>query len=187
MKLYIKYMVCIRCKMVVASELENLGIQYKNLTIGEVEVSEDMSDEDKEKLDFNLRRSGLELMNNRKSQIIEKIKNVIIEMVHYTEDMEPVHFSEVLSEKLHLDYTYLSNLFSEVTGVTIQQFVIKHKIERVKELLVYDELNISEIAWKLNYSSVQHLSTQFKKVTGLSPTHFKTLRKKRRQSINEIG
>lgn len=180
-------MVCLRCKMVVASELENLGIQYKNLIIGEVDVNGGLSDEDKEILDSNLRRSGLELMNDRKSQIIEKIKNVIIEMVHYTEEMEPVNFSDVLSEKLDLDYTYISNLFSEVTGTTIQQFIIKHKIERVKELLVYDELNISEIAWKLNYSSVQHLSTQFKKITGLSPSHFKHLRKKRRKSINDIG
>ncbi|MBE2188197.1 MAG: helix-turn-helix transcriptional regulator [Candidatus Kapabacteria bacterium] len=155
--------------------------------IGEVDVNGGLSDEDKEIPDANLRRSGLELMNDRKSQIIEKIKNVIIDMVHYTEDMQPVNFSNVLTEKLDLDYTYLSNLFSDVTGTTIQQFIIKHKIERVKELLVYDELNISEIAWKPNYSSVQHLSTQFKKVTGLSPSHFKTLRKKRRQSIIEIG
>lgn len=180
-------MVCIRCKMVVATELDRLGIQFSNLTIGEVDIKGNISDEVKGILDKNLRKSGLELMNDRKSQVIEKIKNVLIEMVHYSDEIEPVNFSEILSERLELDYTYLSNLFSEITGTTIQQFIIQHKIERAKELLVYDELNISEIAWKLNYSSVQHLSTQFKKITGLSPSHFKNLKKKRRKSINDLG
>jgi AraC-like DNA-binding protein len=125
-------------------------------------------------------------MGDKKSQTIEKIKNIIIELIHYSEEDLKINFSDFLSEKLKLDYTYLANLFAEVTGTTIQQFIIKHKIERVKELLVYDELTLSEIAWKLNYSSVQHLSNQFKKVTGLTPSHFKELKDKRYQSLNEI-
>ncbi len=179
-------MVCIRCKMVVASELEKLGIAYTKLNIGEVEVMGGMSDELKEQLDTELKKSGLELMNDKKSQLIEKIKNIIIELIHYSEEELKINFSVFLAEKLKLDYTYIANVFSEVTGTTIQQFIIKHKIERAKELLVYDELNLSEIAWKLNYSSVQHLSNQFKKITGLTPSHFKELRDKRRKSISVI-
>lgn len=179
-------MVCIRCKMVVASELEKLGIAYGQLNIGEVEVMDGMTEELKEALNVELKKSGLELMNDNKSKLIEKIKNTIIELIHYSEEEFKINFSDFLADKLKLDYTYLSNIFSEVTGTTIQQFIIKHKIERAKELLVYDELNLSEIAWKLNYSSVQHLSNQFKKITGLTPTHFKELRDKRRKSISVL-
>lgn len=185
MKLYIKYMVCIRCKMVVASELEKLGIDYANLEIGEVDIRDSITEEQKEALDTALKKSGLELMGDKKSQLIEKIKNVIVEQIHYSEDELRINFSDYLSEKLNLDYTYLSNLFSEVTGTSIQKFIIRHKIERAKELIVYNELNLSEIAWKLHYSSVQHLSNQFKKITGLSPSHFKQLKEKRRGSLNE--
>ncbi|MGA2296231.1 MAG: helix-turn-helix domain-containing protein [FCB group bacterium] len=186
MKLYIKYMVCIRCKLVVASELDKLGIPYSHLEIGEVELEENISERQKEALNIGLKRSGLELMGDKKSQIIEKIKNIIIELIHYSEDDIRINFSDLLTEKLKLDYTYLSNLFSEVTGTTIQQFIIKHKIERAKELIVYDELSLVEIAFKLHYSSAQHLSNQFKKVTGLTPTHFKNLKDKRRQSLNAM-
>jgi len=186
LKLFIKYMVCIRCKMVVATELEKLGISYKNLNIGEVDITGSISDEQKINLDIALKRSGLELMNNKKSQLIEKIKIIITELIHYSEEELKINFSDYLAEKLDLDYTYLANLFSEVTGTTIQQFIIKHKIERAKELLVYDELNLSEIAWKLNYSSVQHLSNQFKKITGLTPSHFKELKNKKRKSISTL-
>lgn len=179
-------MVCIRCKLVVASELERLGILYRNLEIGEVDIIDSISEEQKEAFNEAIKKSGLELMPDRKSQLIERIKNIIIELIHYSEEDLRINFSDFLSEKLNHDYTYLSNQFAEVTGNTIQQFIIKHKIERAKELLVYDELNLSEIAWKLHYSSVQHLSNQFKKITGLSPTHFKELGEKRRQSLNGV-
>ena len=179
-------MVCIRCKMVVASELEKLGIQYANLELGEVNIIDSISEEQKQAFNDGLKKSGLELMGDKKSQLIEKIKSIIIELIHYSEEDLKINFSDFLAEKLKHDYTYLANFFAEVTGTTIQQYIIKHKIERVKELLVYDELNLNEISWKLNYSSVQHLSNQFKKVTGLTPTHFKQLKDKRYQSINEM-
>src|SRR6185295_9792926 len=131
--------------------------------------------------------SGLELMDDKRAVLIEKIKGVIIEMVHYSDELPKMNFSNFLSEKLNHDYTYLANLFSEVQGTTIEQFIISHKIERIKELIIYDELNITEIAFKLNYSSVAHLSNQFKKVTGLSPSHFKNLKEKRRTPIEDIG
>lgn len=186
MKLYIKYMVCIRCKMVLASELEKLGINYSNLEIGEVEIKAGISYEQKSILNIALKKSGLELIEDKKSQLIEKIKNIIIELIHYSDEEIRINFSEYLAEKLDYDYTYLANLFSEVTGITIQQFIIKHKIERAKELLVYGELSLSEIAWNLHYSSVQHLSNQFKKITGLSPSHFKELKIKRLESLNNL-
>ena len=126
-------------------------------------------------------------MDDRRAVLIEKIKNVIIEMIHHSDELIKTNFSTYLSEKLNLDYTYLANLFSEVQGTTIEQFIISHKVERIKELITYDELNITEIAWKMNYSSVAHLSNQFKKVTGLSPTHFKQLKDKRRSPIEDIG
>lgn len=179
-------MVCIRCKMVVAAELEKLGIHYSHLEIGEVNIIGSISDEQRESLDIALKKSGLELISDKRRQIIEKIKNILIELIHYSEEEIRINFSDLLSEKLNHDYTYLANLFSEVTGTTIQQFVIKHKIERAKELLVYDELTLSEIAWKLHYSSVQHLSNQFKKITGLSPSHFKELKIIRRGPLDNL-
>ena len=186
MRLFIKYMVCIRCKLVVASELEKLGLNFTNLSLGEVEILNGITEEQKNTLNIALKKSGLELMDDKKSQIIERIKNTIIEQIHYNDDELRINFSNYLSEKLHYDYTYLSNLFTEVTGTTIQQFIIKHKIERAKELIIYDEFNLSEIAWKLHYSSVQHLSNQFKKVTGLTPSHFKQLKVKRRTPFNIV-
>jgi AraC-like DNA-binding protein len=149
-----------------------------------VEILEDLSEFQREQLKINLLRSGLELLDDKKSILIEKIKNVITEMVHYSDELPKVNFSDFLSEKLQYDYTYLSNIFSEVKGITIQQFIIIHKIERVKELLLYDELNLTEISYKLHYSSVGHLSNQFKKITGLSPTFYKQLKQKR-QSVLE--
>jgi AraC-like DNA-binding protein len=131
--------------------------------------------------------SGLELMEDKKAILIERIKNAVIEMVHHSDEMIKTNFSEFLSQKLNHDYTYMANLFSEVQGITIEHFIIAHKIERIKELIIYDELNITEIAWKMNYSSVAHLSNQFKKVTGLSPSHFKQLKDKRRSPIEEVG
>ncbi|HQW26518.1 MAG TPA: helix-turn-helix domain-containing protein [Saprospiraceae bacterium] len=186
MKLYIKYMVSIRCKMVVKAELEKLGLHYLLVDFGEVEIVDSISADKREQLKNALLKSGLELMDDKKAILIEKIKSVIIEMVHYDDDKPKVNFSDYLTEKLSYDYTYLANLFSEVTGVTIEYFIIAHKIERVKELLIYDELNLTEISYKLNYSSVAHLSTQFKKVTGLTPSFYKQLKKKRRESSRMV-
>ena len=180
-------MVSTRCKLAVKEELRKLGLHFIVVELGEVEIMENISGEQREQLKTGLLLSGLELMDDRRSVLIERIKNVIIEMVHHTDEVIKVNFSHYLSEKLNHDYTYLANLFSEVQGTTIEQFIISHKIERVKELIIYGELNITEIAWKMNYSSVAHLSNQFKKMTGLSPSHFKKLKDKRRSPIEEIG
>ena len=180
-------MVSTRCKLAVKEELRKLGLHFIVVELGEVEIMETISAEQREQLKTGLLLSGLELMDDRRSVLIERIKNVIIEMVHHTDEVIKVNFSHYLSEKLNHDYTYLANLFSEVQGTTIEQFIIAHKIERIKELIIYGELNITEIAWKMNYSSVAHLSNQFKKMTGLSPSHFKKLKDKRRSPIEEIG
>lgn len=186
MKLYIQNMVCIRCQMVVKAELEKLGLLYVYVKIGEADIVGDVKPEQLEQLKLDLKKAGLVLMDNKKSVLVEKIKSAIIELVHYTEDQIKVNLSDYLSEKLNYDYTYLSNLFSEVKGITIEKFYLTHKIERVKELIVYDELNLSEIAWKLHYSSVAHLSNQFKKYTGLTPSHFKNLKNKRRETLEDV-
>ena len=185
MKLYIKYMVSSRCKMLVKEELKKLNLHYI-VDMGSVDIMENITAGQREQIKVALLQSGLELMDDKKAVLIEKIKNVIIEMVHYTDEMPKTNFSDFLSEKLNHDYTYLANLFSEVEGTTIEKFIISHKIERVKELIIYDELNLTEIAWMMHYSSVAHLSNQFKKVTGLSPSHFKQLKNKRRSPIEEI-
>jgi AraC-like DNA-binding protein len=186
MKLYIKYMVSLRCKMMVKEELKKLGLHYVIVELGTVEILEDITPQQHDLLKANLLVSGLELLDDKKAILIEKIKNVIIEMIHYADDLPPINFSDYISEKLHYDYTYLSNVFSEVKGVTIQQFIIIHKIERVKELLLYDELNLTEISYKLNYSSVAHLSNQFKKITGLSPSYYKQLKQKRKGNLENM-
>jgi AraC-like DNA-binding protein len=186
LKLYIKYMVSTRCKMVVKEELKKLGLHFMVVELGEVEIMETLSDEQRDALKSGLLSAGLELMDDKRAILIEKIKNTIIEMVHHTEEPIKINFSDYLSEKLNHDYTYLSNIFSLVQGTTIEQFVIAHKIERIKELIIYDELNITEIAWKMNYCSVAHMSNQFKKMTGLSPSHFKKLKTMRRNPIDEI-
>jgi AraC-like DNA-binding protein len=186
MKLYIKYMVSIRCKMVVKSELDKLGLHYGVVELGEVQVNNEISDEQRDQLKHALLSSGLELMDDKKAILVEKIKNVIIEMVHYEDELPKTNFSDYLSERLNYNYTYLANLFSETKGITIEHFMILHKIERVKELILYDELNLSEIAWKLHYSSVAHLSNQFKKMTGLTPSHFKNLKHKRRAALGSL-
>jgi AraC-like DNA-binding protein len=165
--------------MMVKEELSKLGLHYVVLDLGMVDVLEEITEEQRERLKVNLLKSGLELMDDKKSILIDKIKNVIIEMIHYSDELPDVNYSDYISEKLKYDYTYLSNIFSEVKGITIQQFIINHKIEKVKELLLYNELNLTEISYKLHYSSVAHLSNQFKKVTGLSPTYYKQLKQKR--------
>jgi AraC-like DNA-binding protein len=180
-------MVSNRCKMAVKEELKKLGLHFIMVDLGEVEIMENLSDEQRERLKVVLSNEGFELMDDKKAVLIDKIKNAIIEMVHQSDEIIKVNFSDYLSEKLNHDYTYMANLFSEVQGTTIEQFMISHKIERIKELIIYDELNITEIAWKMNYSSVAHLSNQFKKMTGLSPTQFKQLKDKKRNSLEEIG
>ena len=172
--------------MLVKDELEKLGLQYVNVDLGMVELVENITEKKREQLRQNLLKSGLELLDDQKSILVEKIKNVIIEMVHYADELPAVNYSDYISEKLGYDYTYLSGLFSEVRGITIQHFIINHKIEKVKELLLYDEFNLTEISYKLNYSSVAHLSAQFKKVTGLTPSFFMKLKDKRRKPLEDV-
>ncbi|MDP3461503.1 MAG: helix-turn-helix domain-containing protein [Bacteroidales bacterium] len=179
-------MVSLRCKMVVKDELKKLGLHYTIVDLGMVDVFEEITSEQRELLKANLLRSGLELLDDKKSILIEKIKNVIIEMIHYSEELPKVNYSDHISEKLNHDYTYLSNTFSEVKGITIQQYIIFHKIERVKELLLYDELTLTEISYRMQYSSVAHLSNQFKKVTGLSPSFYKQLKQKRKGTLENL-
>lgn len=180
-------MVSTRCKLAVKEELRKLGLHFIVVDLGEVEIMETLSTGQREQLKIGLLNIGLELMDDKRAVLIERIKNTIIEMVHHTDEEIKTNFSDFLSKKLNHDYTYLANLFSEVQGATIEQFIISHKVERIKELIIYDELNITEIAWQMNYSSVAHLSNQFKKATGLSPSHFKQLKDKRRRPIEEIG
>lgn len=179
-------MVCTRCKMVVKSELEKLGVHFMHLELGEVDVMEDLSNEQLESFSLGLNNTGLELINDKKSILVEKIKTTIIELVHYTDEQIKINLSDHLTSKLEYNYTYLANLFSEVKGTTIENFYLTHKIEKVKELLVYGELNLTEIADKLHYSSVAHLSNQFKKMTGLTPSHFKNLKLKKRNTIGNM-
>lgn len=186
MFLYIKFMVSLRCKMVVRQELQKLGLHYVNVDLGTIEILEDITDLQREQLGKNLKAWGLVLLDDKRKIIIEKIKAVIIEMIHYTDELPKVNYSEYISEKLGYDYTYLATAFSEVKGVTIQQFIIMNKIERVKELLLYDELNLTEISYRLHFSSVAHLSNQFKKVTGLTPSYFKKLKKKRFKNLEDL-
>jgi AraC-like DNA-binding protein len=172
--------------MVVKEELKNLGLHFIIVDMGVVDIMENILPLQHEQLRIALLKSGLELMDDKKAVLIEKIRNVIIDMVHYSEDLPKTNFSDYLSEKLNYDYTYLANLFSEVQGTTIEKFIISHKVERVKELIIYDELSLTEIAWKMHYSSVAHLSNQFKKITGLTPSHFKKLKNKRRMAIEDV-
>jgi len=185
-KLYIKYMVSLRCKMVVKDELQNLGLRAVSVDLGMVEVLEEMTAAQRDQLSVNLLRSGLVLLDDKKAILIDKIKNVIIDMVHYADELPNTNYSEYISQKMGYDYTYLSNIFSEVKGITIQQFIILHKIEKVKELLLYDELTLTEISYKLQYSSVAHLSNQFKKITGLSPSFYKQLKQKRKNNLENL-
>lgn len=179
-------MVSLRCKMLVKAELKKLNLKHNIVELGEVEIMNDLSAETLGELKRNLLQSGLELMDDQRAILVEKIKNTIIELVHYTDEIPKISFSDYLSEKLNHNYSYLSNLFSEVKGTTIEHFIIIHKIERVKELIIYNELNLSEIAYKLHYSSVAHLSTQFKKVTGLTPSFFKSLKHKKRTVLENL-
>ena len=186
MKLYIKNMVSNRCKMIVKSELEEFGLHFIIVDMGEVEIMENISTEQRILLNENLEKSGLGLLEDKKRVLIEKIKNIIVELVYYSEEQPKVNLSDYLSGKLNYDYTYLANLFSESQSTTIEHFFLDHKIERVKELLVYDELSLTEIAYKLHYSSVAHLSNQFRKMTGLTPSGYKNLKLKRRKAPENV-
>lgn len=179
LKLYVKYMVSLRCKMVVKAELDKIGVAYDAVDLGTVELSEDISREQRQQLKLNLLKSGLELMDDKKSVLIEKVKTIIEEMIHDADELPEINYSEYISKKMQHEYNSLAAMFSEVKGITIQQYIIYHKIERVKELLLYNDLNLTDISFKLHYSSVAHLSSQFKKITGLSPSFFKELKQKR--------
>ena len=179
MKLFIKNMVSLRCKIIVKAELENLGLHHSIVELGEVEIKEELSEKQYGLLKAALLKYGLELMEDKKSILIEKVKNIIVEMIHYSDEPPRINYSDYLSEKLNYDYNYISNLFSEVKGTTIEHYIIAHKIERAKELLIYNEHTLTEIAYMLHYSSVAHLSNQFKKVTGLTPSFFKKMKHKR--------
>lgn len=186
MRLFIKNMVSLRCKIVVKAELENLGLRATAIELGEVDLEESLSDELRDSFKTALLRSGLELLEDKKSILIEQIKNIIVEMIHYSDEAPKTNFSDYLTSQLNYDYNYLSSLFSEVKGTTIAHFIIAHKIERAKELLVYDELTLTQIAEKLHYSSVAHLSNQFKKVTGLTPSFFKQMKNKRMNTLDSL-
>jgi regulator with DNA binding domain protein len=184
--IFIKNMVCDRCIMVVQNELEKLGLDAKNIKLGEVILSKEITSLEKENLSKTLEPLGFEVIDDKKGRIIEKIKNIIIDLVHHQDSDVKTNLSDVLSDKLHHDYNYLSNMFSEVEGTTIEKYFIAQKVEKVKELLVYDELSLSEIANRLNYSSVAYLSNQFKKVTGLTPSHFKQIKEDKRKPLDKV-
>lgn len=186
MILYIKNMVCSRCKMVVKAQLESAGLRTISVNLGEVEIEEDLSKEQLQGINISLKTLGFELIDGKKSQTIEKIKNAIVTLVHHSERDVQTNLSTFITSKIHQDYSYLSNLFSEVEGTTIEKYFISQRIEKVKELLVYDELTLSEIADQLGYSSVAYLSNQFKKITGFTPSYFKSLKKYKRKNIEEL-
>ncbi len=186
MKLSIKNMVCRRCIMAVEKIFTDNGYHPKNIELGEVDVPDQLTSKAIEKLDGDLRQLGFEIIDDRKSRIIEKIKNLIIGLVYQTDKPLNVNISDYLASEMNYEYNYLSNLFSEVEGNTIEKYFINQKIERVKELLIYDELTLSEIAFKLGYSSVAYLSTQFKKITGLTPGYFKAIKAQKRRHIEDL-
>lgn len=186
MTIHIKNMVCHRCIMAVQRELEKLHIQTKNIQLGEVTINGELSSEQMSKLSQNLTVLGFEIIDDKRSFLVERIKNIVIEAIHHKDSPLKINFSELISKELNHDYNYLSHLFSEVEGITIEKYVIAQKIEKVKELLVYDELSLSEIAYKMNYSSVAYLSNQFKKVTGLTPSHFKQIKENKRKPLDKV-
>ena len=186
MKLIVRYMVCNRCKVAVNGVMEELGIQPTRIDLGEVELPDPVSPALLEQIREGLRKTGLELIDDKHAMLVEQIKSIIVTLIHHTSEPLRINFSDYLSEKLDYNYTYLSNLFSDIVGTTIEHYIVMHKIERVKELILYDDLNITEIADLMHYSSVAHLSRQFKQITGLTPTFFRSLKDKRRKSLNDI-
>jgi AraC-like DNA-binding protein len=186
MKIFIQNMVSLRCKLLVKSVLEHLDIDYKSVELGEVQLIAPITEMQRQKLKEELHKSGLELMDDKKTILIEQIINIVVEMVHYTDELPNINFSVLLSEKLHQDYHKLSEIFSKTKGITIEHFIILHKVERIKELITYDELNLTEISYKMHYTSVAYLSRQFKQVTGLTPTFFKNLLKRERRNLEDL-
>ncbi len=188
MHLYIKNMVCRRCKMVVKTEVENLGLRLVTIELGEVVIEEkELTIEQQNKLTTALNNVGFQLIDDKQSKLIEQIKTFIIGIIHYQQQQPQKNFSELISKHLHHDYSYLSNLFSQVEGITIEQYIIHQRIEKAKELLIYDEQSLSQIAFDLGYSSTAHLSNQFKKLTGLTPSKFKQIGRQSRQSLDQVG
>ena len=187
MKFFVKHMISTPCKMFVKEELTKLGISYNSVELGEVEVDQKLSVFQKELLSDSLKKYGLEVVDDRRTILVEKIKAVITELVYYSEERPNIKISYILSEKLSLNYNYLAKIFSEDQGITIEKYIIHQKIERIKELMMYGELNMTQIACKLNYSSVAHLSLQFKKTTGYTPSDFRLLKGNRRIGVEEIG
>jgi AraC-like DNA-binding protein len=185
-RLYIKYMVSLRCKLMVIEELKQLGIKYVVVDLGVVKMFEEITAEKRILLKENLLKSGLELLDDKRSIIIERIQNAVVQMIHYSDELPKTNYSEFISQQLDYDYTYLANMFAEVKGITLQKYIISHRIEKVKEFLLYDELNLTEIANRLKYSSVTHLSSQFKKITGLTPTFYKQLKCKREVNLENL-
>lgn len=186
MNISIKYMVSLRCKMVVQEELDYAGIRYRSIQLGRVDLIDALTQTQHDALKIRLLTYGLELLDDKEAMLIESIKNTVVEMIHYAEELPRENYSYHISQALNYDYTYLSNLFSRVTGITIQQYIIQHRVEKVKELILYDELNMTEISYKLQFSSVAHLSNQFKKITGLTPSEFKKLIDKKMVNIESI-
>lgn len=186
LNIYIKFMVSMRCKLIVKHELDSLKISYSSIELGLINVADNTPFCSLQTLKKELLLSGLEILDDKKAILIEKIKTVIIEMIHYSDVLPKENYSDYISKKLGYDYTYLANTFSEVKGITIQQFIILNKIERVKELLLYHELSLTEISYQLHYSSVAHLSNQFKKITGLSPSYFIKLQQKRNENLENL-
>jgi AraC-like DNA-binding protein len=186
MKLYIKFMVSLRCKLFVTNELTDMGVNQFEVSLGSVEIKQNMTPELVADFQARLEKGGLELLDDKNAILVERIKNVIVEMIHYDEDLPRVNFSTFLSEKLHQNYSYMATIFSQTKGTTIEHYIMLHKIEKVKELLLYNELTISQIAYKLHYSSAAHLSNQFKKITGLTPTFFKNMAHLKRKGLEEL-
>lgn len=188
MTLYIKNMVCHRCKMVVKDTLEKVGLHPVNIGLGEVVITEEkLNEEGQKSLSAALQNAGFELIDDRRSKLIAQLKTFVIEQVHYKDEQPKKNYSQLLAQHLHHDYSYLSNLFSQVEGITVEQYIIQQKIEKTKELLLYDELSLSQIAVQLGYSSTAHLSAQFKKITGLTPSQFKKLGRQSRKSLDDVG
>ena len=186
MNIYIKNMVCNRCIMVVENEFQKLGYTPVKVQLGEVEVGAELTVEEITDIDEHLKKFGFEIIDDVKSRMIEKIKNLIIQLIHHSNEEIKENYSTYIESHLNKDYNYLSNLFSDIEGTTIEKYIINQKIEKVKELLVYDELTLSEIAYKLGYSNVAHLSAQFRKVTGLTPTHFKQIKENKRKPLDQV-
>lgn len=186
MKIYIKNMVCNRCILAVMNILNELGIPYNYVDLGEADLKSEITSIQIQNLSEKLSEIGFSIINDRKSKIIESIKNSLIDLIHHSEEQVKVNISDYLSDKLNLEYNYLSNLFSEIEGTTIEKYYIAQRIEKVKELIVYDELSLNEIAFQLGYSSVAYLSNQFKKVTGLTPSHFKSIKSNKRKTLDNL-